>query len=664
MNHPNPSFGWCRLNLVFALILLPWAAAFADPPMDLPVPPGAVPVNPWVEQGPAGRAHVAPGRRGIVHMRDVAPAPPPGEEVRSHQQGDGPVGGKRSFEGIDLVSGEIFEPRRPMSELPPPDRPEVLDTAGPGLKAAGDAVASFEGVSRDQAGFIPPDTVLAVGPSHVLEAVNSGFTIYSKTGSVVQSFRLLNTLFAPALPTGWTASLVDPRVIYDTFHSKFVLLAISLDRNLQESYVFVAISVTSNPTGSWFFYRYRANEGALNDQWLDFPALGADLWGLYFTGNYHTWANAFRQSSIWVVGPDVFNGGSGAGWRYLDLRWPTGSVARDIQVAHPHSQSFSETFFVNTRNNGDNDILLWELTGDRATSPNLVRTSIGMRSYDPIDPNNQNTVDQPGTATGINGNDARVTNAVYSQRRVYATLPSAPTNNSAGWVTVRLNVDTTSKEWDTLLWGGDGYFYFFPALTVSGGTSTCARIGVMGSWTHAQTQFASGLFKIYQSCNSTSGPLISFISGSDSYVALDNGGRNRWGDYSGAAFDWQNGYLWGAVEYAGPSVAGNGRWRTRIVARKFDPDLKADFTFFCNGLTCFFFDSSVEGRYPITSYSWTFGDGSSSSAENPTHTYNFAGTYTVTLRVTDSSGAMSSFPQSVTADNGCPGCPECIVCPE
>jgi len=39
-----------------------------------------------------------------------------------------------------------------------------------------------------------------------------------------------------------------------------------------------------------------------------------------------------------------------------------------------------------------------------------------------------------------------------------------------------------------------------------------------------------------------------------------------------------------------------------------------------------------------TSWGWTFGDGGTSTAQNPNHTYNSAGTYTVSLTVTNSAG--------------------------
>jgi PKD repeat protein len=47
------------------------------------------------------------------------------------------------------------------------------------------------------------------------------------------------------------------------------------------------------------------------------------------------------------------------------------------------------------------------------------------------------------------------------------------------------------------------------------------------------------------------------------------------------------------------------------------------------------FTSTVSGGLTPYTYSWTFGDGSTSSTANPMHTYTSAGTYTVTLVVTD-----------------------------
>ena len=52
------------------------------------------------------------------------------------------------------------------------------------------------------------------------------------------------------------------------------------------------------------------------------------------------------------------------------------------------------------------------------------------------------------------------------------------------------------------------------------------------------------------------------------------------------------------------------------------------------------FSANVSGTQPVT-YSWDFGDGNSSSSATPTHTFEEAGTYTVTLEVTNCGGTVS-----------------------
>lgn len=50
----------------------------------------------------------------------------------------------------------------------------------------------------------------------------------------------------------------------------------------------------------------------------------------------------------------------------------------------------------------------------------------------------------------------------------------------------------------------------------------------------------------------------------------------------------------------------------------------------------------------IASYSWIFGDGGTSSLQNPSHTYQSTGNYTATLTVTDNSGAPGSATVNIT----------------
>ncbi|WP_426702187.1 PKD domain-containing protein [Rhodanobacter sp. Col0626] len=77
----------------------------------------------------------------------------------------------------------------------------------------------------------------------------------------------------------------------------------------------------------------------------------------------------------------------------------------------------------------------------------------------------------------------------------------------------------------------------------------------------------------------------------------------------------------------------------------------ANFTAAANGLTASFTNSSTDTGGKITAYAWTFGDSSTSSVASPSHTYVKPGTYTVTLKVTDDSGATDTKTQSVTVSD-------------
>ncbi len=78
----------------------------------------------------------------------------------------------------------------------------------------------------------------------------------------------------------------------------------------------------------------------------------------------------------------------------------------------------------------------------------------------------------------------------------------------------------------------------------------------------------------------------------------------------------------------------------------------ANFTSSVSGLTVNFTDTSTDSDGSIASRSWNFGDGTTSTAANPSKTYSSAGSYTVTLAVTDNKGATSSKTASVTVSGG------------
>ncbi|MGD2085350.1 MAG: PKD domain-containing protein [Candidatus Aminicenantes bacterium] len=81
----------------------------------------------------------------------------------------------------------------------------------------------------------------------------------------------------------------------------------------------------------------------------------------------------------------------------------------------------------------------------------------------------------------------------------------------------------------------------------------------------------------------------------------------------------------------------------------------ADFTYTTNCLTANFTDTSTDpnGASDIVSWNWDFGDGNTSTEQNPSHTYAAEGTYTVSLTVTDSGGLSDTTGKNVTVTD-CP----------
>lgn len=74
----------------------------------------------------------------------------------------------------------------------------------------------------------------------------------------------------------------------------------------------------------------------------------------------------------------------------------------------------------------------------------------------------------------------------------------------------------------------------------------------------------------------------------------------------------------------------------------------ADFTYTIDGLTVTFIDQSYDPDGWIDSWDWDFGDGSTSTLQNPIHTYLSEGTYDVNLTVTDNEGANSTVTKVIT----------------
>lgn len=100
------------------------------------------------------------------------------------------------------------------------------------------------------------------------------------------------------------------------------------------------------------------------------------------------------------------------------------------------------------------------------------------------------------------------------------------------------------------------------------------------------------------------------------------------------------------------------RWDLTITALSdgdiVDPDPsapEADFSYSATGLQVSFTDLSTDDDDDIVSWNWSLGDGTNSSEQNPSHSYNMAGSYDVNLIVEDSTGLSDSISKTVTVSD-------------
>ena len=206
------------------------------------------------------------------------------------------VKAKPRKEGVlEVIREPDFEKRNFMSD---PPRDPVLQKFM-GRRSSGEILANFEGVDNLQ-NILPPDTEGDVGPDHYLQMINMSFAIYDKEG---------NLLYGPAgnlsiwqnAPYPWSEySRGDPIALYDEEADRWLISELSYVSHPDGPYYEkIAISETSDPTGSWYLYGFQYS------YFCDFPKLGVWHDGYYMTTNNNYWDEE-EELHFHAVGVSVF----------------------------------------------------------------------------------------------------------------------------------------------------------------------------------------------------------------------------------------------------------------------------------------------------------------------------------------------------------------------
>jgi hypothetical protein len=159
---------------------------------------------------------------------------------------------------------------------------------------------SFKGLDRTQngtpldLGVEPPDTIAAAGPNSIVEAVNSAFAIFDKTGVPLAPPQAFSDLFG--IPQSDLIS--DVFVTFDEQAGRFLLGTLQthddMDPAQQKSFIDFAVSDNAQPTtASDFSEKHQLDVTEFNSTtnqflWGDFPRLGWNADGYVFSLNMFT----------------------------------------------------------------------------------------------------------------------------------------------------------------------------------------------------------------------------------------------------------------------------------------------------------------------------------------------------------------------------------------
>ena len=166
-----------------------------------------------------------------------------------------------------------------------PEDPVWQKNDGTYLPQNSGPIQNFDGITNIY-GYYPPDTQGDVSTDKYVQVTNISWAVYSKTGSLLLGPSTLSTIWS-GIPAPWNnTNSGDPVVLWDQAAQRWIISQFSLPSgNYAE---LVAISQTSDPTGSW--YRYVFQFGI---QMPDYPKFGIWPDGYYLSVNQFTYGGSW-----------------------------------------------------------------------------------------------------------------------------------------------------------------------------------------------------------------------------------------------------------------------------------------------------------------------------------------------------------------------------------
>ena len=403
-------------------------------------------------------------------------------------------------------------------------------------------VKDFEGLSYSGE-TPPPDPVIAVSSDYVVQVVNKRIAVFNKNGTSLfeQSF---SDFFSNQSPPD---KIFDPKLAYDQFSNRFILLAAGKNNDGTNSNYMLAVTQSSNPSTSnnWYKYKLNAVDQGLSQYEIDFPGLGYDEEAIYLTTNeiYGEGGSSYYPKVTILNKSEVYSG-------TISYRKDFKDFSSDKSLKPMRKFGTSNGYYLmNTTD--QNNAKIWKIENPLTSNASLTAvTTINLGSYSSI-----SEASQKGITNKVDMGDYRISDVVCLNGILYgAYTVQNTTQNGSMIVYFKVNTSNNFELNAGTIESPDVYFYY-PVLQpdysgnivfVFNKSSNNDYIGI--AWT------------ILFNGNSQVETISWLKQGIASYYYPING-KNRWGDYSGIGLDPKNNFrVWICGEWADL----NNQWSTWI----------------------------------------------------------------------------------------------------
>lgn len=235
----------------------------------------------------------------------------------------------------------------------------VLSAVAADGQSVGTLSANFEGIGYS--GKTPPDPVIAVGPNHVVEVVNSEFVAFTKDGTrtIVYSSNLSDFF------NDHSDNIYDCKVVFDQYSQRWVLLTLA-DNGSSTGYYLLAVSQGTDPNpSSWYKYKLDASLDVNQASGLraDYPGLGYDANCVYITSNQYAFGvgGTFQYAKIRILDKSGIYSGQTPTAPFTDFVKMKDADGTTTSFTIKPAQQFGSSsvyYLVNTKKNGGSSITL------------------------------------------------------------------------------------------------------------------------------------------------------------------------------------------------------------------------------------------------------------------------------------------------------------------